>query len=217
MAEPLTPIERKVYQFLIDFLAENTYQPSIREIGKRFRIKSTKTVSDLLQALTEKGYIERDPSRSRGVRILGYHGPSGVQPLPVYAELPAGQRSLQPEFRTGYLSVDRRYVPGEDTFVLRVEGSEMTGRGLLDGDFVLVHPSSIARDGDLVAARLDGRTLVRIIDSRDGRTVLRAASVDVPELVVDESVDFGVLGVVCGVFRPLFDRDVFGEVPALAS
>ena len=76
MAENLTPIERKVYNYLLDFLAENTYQPSIREIGRKFRIKSTKTVSDLLQSLSAKGYIERDPSRSRGVRIVGYNGPT---------------------------------------------------------------------------------------------------------------------------------------------
>ena len=71
MVEPLTTIERRVYHYLLDFLAENTYQPSIRDIGKRFRIKSTKTVSDILQALTKKGYIERDPSRSRGVKPNG--------------------------------------------------------------------------------------------------------------------------------------------------
>ena len=78
MTEPLTPLERRVYHYLIDFLAENTYQPSVREIGKRFRIKSTKTVSDLLGSLAAKGYIERDPSRSRGVRLIGYAGTGGT-------------------------------------------------------------------------------------------------------------------------------------------
>lgn len=217
MAEPLTPIERKVYQYLIDFLAENTYQPSIREIGKRFRIKSTKTVSDLLQALTSKGYIERDPARSRGVRILGYQGPSGVQPLPIYDAGSTRPVTLQPEQRTGYLSVDRRYVPGEDTFAVRVTGDAMTGRCIQDGDFVLVHPSSAARDGDLVVARVGTETLVRTIDSRDGRTVLVPAQAGAPEMVLDEATDFAVLGVVCGIFRPMFDRDTYGDVPALTS
>jgi len=67
MSEPLTNLETSVYQYLLDFTAENTYQPSIRDIGARFKIKSTKTVSDLLQSLTRKGYIERDPARSRAV------------------------------------------------------------------------------------------------------------------------------------------------------
>ena len=66
MSEPLTQLEKRVYHYMIDFLAENTYQPSIREIARKFRIKSTKTVSDLLHALETKGYIEREESRSRG-------------------------------------------------------------------------------------------------------------------------------------------------------
>jgi len=68
MPDQLSTIERRVYHYLLDFLSEHTYQPSIREIGKRFRIKSTKTVSDILQSLADKGFIQRDPARSRGVR-----------------------------------------------------------------------------------------------------------------------------------------------------
>ncbi|MDX2183518.1 MAG: hypothetical protein SFW08_05980, partial [Gemmatimonadaceae bacterium] len=60
MPEPLTPLERRVYHYLIDFLATHSYQPSVREIAKRFRIKSTKSVSELLTALAIKGYIRRE-------------------------------------------------------------------------------------------------------------------------------------------------------------
>src|SRR5450759_2857436 len=74
MPESLSALERRVFYYLIDFLADNTFQPSIREIARKFRIKSTKTVSDLLRSLEKKGYIERDASRSRGVRLLGYAG-----------------------------------------------------------------------------------------------------------------------------------------------
>ena len=71
MPDPLTPVEQRIYHYLLDFLCDNTYQPSVREIGKQFQIKSTKTVSELLQSLADKGYIERDPSRSRGVKLMG--------------------------------------------------------------------------------------------------------------------------------------------------
>ncbi|GLC26384.1 transcriptional repressor LexA [Roseisolibacter agri] len=214
MAEPLTPIERKVYQYLIDFLAENTYQPSIREIGKRFRIKSTKTVSDLLQALTSKGYIERDPSRSRGVRILGYQGVSRIQPVPYYGKIHAGEPALLPEGREGFVTFDRRFVPGEDAFLLRVKGDSMTGRGILDGDYVMVSPSTPAGEGDVIAARLGEDATVKTLTHRDGATVLKPANPAEREIVVGPSDDFAVLGVVCGIFRPFFDRDAFeGAIP----
>jgi repressor LexA len=60
MAEQLTKLESSVYHYLLDFTAEHTYQPSIRDIGKQFKIKSTKTVSDLLQSLA-KGTSRETP------------------------------------------------------------------------------------------------------------------------------------------------------------
>src|SRR2546423_8630818 len=101
MAEQLTKLESSVYHYLLDFLAENTYQPSVRDIGKQFKIKSTKTVSEVLQALARKGYIERDPSRSRGVKLLGYEIARRTQPVPYYGKIAAGTPALIPENRIG--------------------------------------------------------------------------------------------------------------------
>jgi len=207
MVEPLTPIERKVYHFLLDFLAENTYQPSIREIGKKFRIKSTKTVSDLLQSLSAKGYIERDPSRSRGVRIVGYSGPTRVQPLPVYDRVAAGDLA-RPEDRVGHVSFDRRFVPGDDAFVLRMKGDALRSRGILDGDFVIVSPSAPPHEGDIVAVRFGDETSIRTLGAIDAASaVLDAAQSHTATETLDGA--FGVVGVVCGVFRPFFDREAF--------
>ena len=97
MPVPLTDIERKIYHYLLDFLTENTYQPSVRDIGAKFQIRSTKTVSELLQSLANKGYIERDPSRSRGVRLLGYEGTSRTRPVPYYLGLGTGEPALLAE------------------------------------------------------------------------------------------------------------------------
>src|SRR5919112_3392268 len=119
MAEHLTKLESSVYHYLLDFTAENTYQPSIRDIGKQFKIKSTKTVSDLLQSLAKKGYIERDPSRSRGVNLLGFGGALRTQPVPYYGKIHAGEPALLPEHRQGFITIDRRFVPSDDVFFLK--------------------------------------------------------------------------------------------------
>src|SRR2546423_5631953 len=161
MTEPLTPLERRVYHYLIDFLAENTYQPSIREIAKKFRIKSTKTVSDLLASLSQKGFIERDQSRSRGVRIVGYAGQASTQPVPYYGRVHAGEPALIPDHRLGYLTMDRRFLPTDDVFFLRIKGESMVGRGIFDNDYVLVSPSTSAKDGDIVAPRLGEEATVK--------------------------------------------------------
>lgn len=207
MAEPLTQLERRVYHYMIDFLAENTYQPSIREIAKKFRIKSTKTVSDLLHALASKGYIERDESRSRGVRLLGHAAAGATQPVPYYGRIHAGEPALLPEYRKGYITIDRRFLPSDDVFLLKVKGDSMTGRCIADGDFVLVSPSSRAKDGDIVAARLGNEATVKTLTHRGSTVVLEPANSAERPIEVGPRDDFAVLGVVCGIFRPFFEQE----------
>ena len=206
MPEQLTPLERRVYQYMIDFLAENTYQPSIREIAKKFRIKSTKTVSDLLHSLTSKGYIERDQSRSRGVRILGYAAAGQTQPVPYYGKIHAGEPALIADNRECYITVDRRFLPSVDTFFMRVMGDSMIGRGILEGDYVMVSPSARAKDGDVVAARVGGEATVKTLTHRGMTIVLEPANAGERSIEVGPKDDFSILGVVVGIFRPFFDQ-----------
>jgi repressor LexA len=206
MPETLTALERRVYQYLIDFLSENTFQPSIREIARKFRIKSTKTVSDLLIALEHKGYIERDASRSRGVRLLGHAAAGQTQPIPYYGKIHAGEPALRPEHLVGYLTVDRRFLPGENVFALKAVGDSMTGRAILDGDFVICCASEIPKDGDIVAARIGELATVKTLTHRDGNVVLEAAHPTERDIEIGPRDDFAVLGVVCGVFRPFAER-----------
>jgi repressor LexA len=209
MSEPLTPVERKVYHYLLDFLAENTYQPSIREIGKRFRIKSTKTVSDLLGSLAAKGYIERDPSRSRGVRLKGFAAVGGTQPVPYYGKIHAGEPALLPEHQEGHITMDRRFVPNEQSYFMKIKGDSMIGRGINHGDFVMVNPTAEAQDGDVVAARLGEEATVKTLTHRGDHVVLEPANPAEREIEVKPTDDFAVLGVVSGIFRPFFDRASF--------
>jgi repressor LexA len=207
MPEQLTPLEQRVYHYMIDFLAGNTYQPSIREIARKFRIKSTKTVSDLLHSLEAKGYIERDESRSRGVRLLGFAAAGSTQPIPYFGRIHAGEPALLPEHRKGYITVDRRFLPGDDVYFLKVKGDSMVGRGLLDGDYVMVSPSAKAKPGDIVAARLGEEATVKTLNHRDGAIVLEPANEGERAIEVAASDDFSLLGVVCGVFRPFWEQE----------
>ena len=207
MSEPLTQLERRVYHYMIDFLAENTYQPSIREIARKFRIKSTKTVSDLLHALENKGYIERDESRSRGVRLLGFAATGNTQPVPYYGKIHAGEPSLLAENRQGFITLDRRFLPTEDSFFMKAKGDSMVGRAILDGDYVLVSPSARAKDGDIVAARLGEEATVKILRHRGATIVLEPANEKDRSIEVGPKDDFAILGVVSGVFRPYWEQE----------
>jgi repressor LexA len=202
MSEQLTRLESSVYQYLLDFTAEHTYQPSIRDIGKQFEIKSTKTVSDLLQSLARKGFIERDPSRSRGVRLLGFSGTAQSTPVPYYGRIHAGEPALLPEHREGFITMDRRFLPSERVFFLKVKGDSMTGRAIENGDFVMIDPAATAKDGDMIAARLGEDATIKTLSHEGATVVLKPANPADRDIMVGAQDDFSVLGIVCGVFRP---------------
>jgi repressor LexA len=202
MSEQLTQLESSVYRYLLDFTAEHTYQPSIRDIGRQFKIKSTKTVSDLLQSLAKKGFIERDPSRSRGVKLVGFNGAAGATPIPYYGRIHAGEPALMAEHREGYITMDRRFLPSDDVFFLKVKGDSMIGRSINDGDFVMVDASGVPKPNDIVAARLGEEATVKTLTYQGDSIVLQPANPADRDIVIHNTDDFRVLGVVCGVFRP---------------
>ena len=214
MLEPLTNVERKVYHYLIDFLSENTYQPSVRDIGAKFRIKSTKTVSELLQSIADKGYIERNPSRSRGVHLRGYAGARKTQPVPFYGKIAAGEPALLEENLESFITMDRRFLPNERVYFLEACGDSMRGRGIVDGDYILVDPAGTPQDGDVVAARLGEDGTVKTLAHHGGRVVLESANAADKDITVAPDQQFTVLGVVCGVFRPFQELEPLTENPA---
>lgn len=74
VGERLTRREAGVLDYLIGYLASHTYQPSLREICTACRCKSTRTASELIQSLAEKGYVGlpgAGPRPARGIRLLG--------------------------------------------------------------------------------------------------------------------------------------------------
>ena len=135
MPKPLTSLERRILDFLVEYLRKNTYQPSIREIGKRFGIKSTKTVSEYLQALADKGWVERDPSRSRGVRLIG------VEMNPTTVTVPRlGNGHSAPDDVPVALELDRQLAGANGTFCVAMHGDGLAADGIHDGDLLLVEP-----------------------------------------------------------------------------
>src|SRR5215208_6941072 len=197
MSEPLTQLEQQVYHFMIDFLAENTYQPSVREIARKFSIKSTKTVSDLLHALEDKGYITRDESRSRGVRLLGYAATGAIQPTAFYTSIGPAAPWLRDENRKAFITIDRRFLPGPDVCWLKAAGGGMTSRAILDDDYLMISPSMSQKDGDIVAVRVGNETIVKVLSRRGATTVLQSADDGAHTVDVGPDDNVSIIGVVC--------------------
>ncbi len=203
MAQVPSEIERRIFDYMVSYLRRNTYQPSIREIGEEFGIKSTKTVSEHLQALAEKGFLERDPSRSRGVRILGVDLAPEAVSVPVLGALPD---DIEDRMATDdYLTVDRRLAGSEDSFFVRAHGDEVALMGGVEGDYLLLEPASVGEveDGSVVAARPGGGAAGYYRVRRIGSALeLQKLSGGTP-LHVEEPSSLPVLGRVVAFYRHL--------------
>jgi repressor LexA len=196
MRAPLTPFEQQVYHFLLDFLSDHTFQPSVREIARHFRIPSTKSVADLLASLERKGYVEREPGRSRGVELLGFAGGAGTVPVPVM-HMDVAKAEPQAE---DHVTLDRRLVPSDDVFLVRATREPAPAHGLRIGDLLLVHPSARAKDGDVVVVRL-GREVIVGAMQRQGAAVFLDAPLAGARGQLTPADDYAVLGVLVGVIR----------------
>lgn len=198
MPKPLSELERKVLDYIVDYLRSNTYQPSIREIGREFSIKSTKTVSELLQNLANKGWIERDPSRSRGVRVLGLERHPGTVSVPV----------VNPDLLPGedYFELDRRFAGMPGCFLMAMPDDHLLEHGVCAGDLLLVEPvrAGELQAGDTVVLRLgDGITVRNVGQVGPSLTLDPAAPGERPLTLNPEQAAAVMQGRVGGVVRRL--------------
>jgi repressor LexA len=160
MPPNLTEIEHKILSYMVEYLRTNTYQPSIREIGERFGIKSTKTVSEHLQSLADKGCLERDPSRSRAVKILGMDlANAQAVSVPCFPRLPEDRHGHGSVLAETTLTLDRRLAGDKGAFFVEARAEDLAPLGCTEGDYILLEPSSVNElpDGVIVAARVEDR------------------------------------------------------------
>lgn len=198
---PLTAVERKLWHYLIDFLAAHTFQPSVREIARHFRIPSTKTVVDLIGSLEAKGYVRRTAGRSRGLVIEGFIGGSGTQPVPVMRPGPHGTLVAD-----GHLALDRTLLPGDDVFLVRASVEDAPSHAVREGDLLLVHPSARAGEEMPVVVRIGGAIVARVLERLGATLRLRAPRPGGEDIEIGPGDDMQVLGPLRGVIRAAVPR-----------
>lgn len=196
MEENLTERQRAILDFIEEVIDDSGYPPTVREIGRHFRISSPRGVSDHLGALERKGYIEREPGKARGMRLL--RKLSGV---PIVGRVAAGNPILAVENVEGRLDMADLFGT-RDVFAVSVDGDSMMDAGIFDGDYVVVRRAESVENGAVGVAYIDGdATVKRIYRTRSGYR-LKPENEAFEPIEVDESTgDFRIGGVVVGVVR----------------
>ena len=198
MRRKLTERQRKVLKAIEDFVLQNGYSPTVRQLGELLDIPSPSAVFKHILSLEKKGYLEKVKGE---VRLTGSVRLEEHVRVPLAGLVPAGEP--KEVFESSGDAVD---VPDwmlgrkkSNVFCIHVDGKSMIDAYIDDGDRVLVERTNTANSGEMVVALLD-----------DGSVTLKRLRIDNGDIfLVPENPEFEafrvrelrVLGRVVGVLR----------------
>jgi repressor LexA len=208
----LTARQQEIWQFLVSYVDDHGYPPTVREIGDAVGLASPSTVHAHLANLERAGLLRRDPTKPRAIELSGRQR-AAARParedappvLPLLGRIAAGGPLLAEEAVEDEVAVPEPLGRNAD-FLLRVTGDSMVDAGILDGDVVVVRKQDTARDGEIVVAlagddeAADEATVKTFHRERDGRIRLQPENAALEPLYPEH---VRILGRVTGVFRSL--------------
>ena len=201
----LTGRQQEIWDYLVDYVDQHGYPPTVREIGEAVGLASPSTVHAHLANLERAGLLRRDPTKPRALELVGREkgaAAADVDRLPLVGQIAAGGPLLAEENIEDHLAVPET-LRGD--FLLRVKGESMIDAGILDGDIVVVQRSQDARNGEIVVALAGDdesadEATVKTFYRENGRVRLQPENASLEPIYADH---VQILGTVTGVFRAL--------------
>jgi repressor LexA len=197
--ESLTPAQKELYDWLVEYIKSTQHAPSIRQMMKAMNLRSPAPVQSRLERLRNKGYIDWIDGKARTIKIL--HQPE--KGLSIEGEIAAG--GLVEPFTDEKTRLDLTDLFAQpDCYILRVVGDSMIEDLINEGDYVVMRSladASEVKNGDIVAARVSGSgtTLKHFYQEQEKVTLKPANRQYEPIKVAAENVE--IQGLLVGVWR----------------
>lgn len=204
----LSDRQRQVLDYIKEMVAQRGYPPSVREIGEAIGLSSPSTVHSHLSTLVKAGYLRRDPTKPRAIEVLDAAAParsserSKTREVPLVGRIAAGSPILATEDIEDVYDLPASLVGRAPVFMLRIKGDSMIEAGILDGDLVVIERSGDARDGEIIAALINGEeATIKRLRRQAGEVVLEPANPALSPVRYRSGVE--VIGRVVSVLRRL--------------
>jgi repressor LexA len=204
----LTSKQRKIVDFVLKRQRTDGVTPSQQEISDEFGFTSPNSVTQHLRLIRQKGHLKSEAGKARSLRIISPLDKlrSRIVDIPLYGSIPAGTPQDREQDAEGCISVDMAiigYAPKQSIqhlFAVRVTGDSMTGRHILDGDFVILERGPDPRNGQIVAAYVDGKNTLKTFVQSGKKIYLKAENPKYPAIIPAEEL------MIQGVFKALIRR-----------
>lgn len=186
----------KVYNFTIDFISDNGFPPSVREICSKLNIKSTATAYSYIEKLKARGLLDKSPLKKRAITVSNRK--SDYKSIPLVGTVRAGAPIFAVENLEGYYPLPDEFNAGGTEFALRVQGDSMINAGIYENDIIIVNQQNNANNGDIVVALVEDGATVKRLFKRNGKVILHPENDTLKDMIFDNVI---VLGVVKGLMR----------------
>lgn len=210
----LTARQEQILNLIREAIENTGFPPTRAEIAAELGFRSANAAEEHLQALARKGAIEISPGTSRGIRLLEMHGagrptqltlphPSLMQlSLPLIGRVAAGSPILAQEHIESTYSVDPALFSAKPDYLLKVRGLSMRDVGILDGDLLAVKKTDVAKNGQIVVARLGDEVTVKRYKKSGSVIELIPENPDFQPIRVEQDrEDFALEGLAVGLLR----------------
>src|SRR2546430_14432146 len=196
----LTDKQQAILDFINEYVEENGFPPSVREIGRKFGIYPA-TVQDHISALERKGCLQKKRFQSRTLSVpASSRRPPGI---PIVGKVAAGQPVLAQENIEDMIHLPKDWAPA-GAFLLKIQGNSMEGAHILEGDYVLVDPQQTATNGEIVVALIGEEATVKRFYRNDRGVTLKAENPKYEPIKIErDETPFKMVGKITGVFRVL--------------
>lgn len=177
----LTPKQLRILQLIRDWRVRRGYSPTMQELADEIGVSKV-TVFEHVEALIKKGALIREPNKARSLSIAdGIAVPDEARPtrFPLVGKIAAGYpiEKVQEQDEIDLTDLLGAKHGRDSTYALKVEGDSMKDEGILDGDYILVERTEVARNGDRVVALLpDGQTTLKTFYKEDDHIRLQPAN-----------------------------------------
>ncbi len=189
-----------VYKFTSDYINDNGFPPSVREICSKLNIKSTATAYSYIEKLRKKGLIDKSPMKKRALK-LSRPVLSNQGQIPLIGTVRAGTPIFAVENLDGYYPLPPDFIGfKDDFFALRVSGDSMINAGIYDKDVIIVKKQNYAENGEIVVALIDDSATVKRFYLEKDKIILHPENDEMEDLIFD---DAKILGIVKGLYRKL--------------
>ena len=198
----LTESQAKVLKTVSDFIAENGYSPTAKEIAEILNVTQT-SVFEQLSRLEKKRYITRQKGAARTIGILSQ--PENEKPVkksdsvklvkvPIIGTIAAGAPIFADENMEGEILVDESNIGKGRFFALRVRGDSMINAGINNGDLVIIKRQPLAENGDIIAALIDNEATLKRLSLSNDEVFLLPENEKYSPINVTCREDFKILG-----------------------